>query len=236
MIVVVLILGSAGPFAIPTTEAPMSKRRMKSSLMCIGLAATFACDAPAHNPAAPSAVGQAIGAEVATANRGSLVAEKNPSGGHAAGALTLRAVLGGASGRAEIHGTAVQNIGDETYSFTAIPTGTSQLAKGQVEAHFVNFQGQQFVVHSNVTCVSVVGNQAWVGSRVTRFVIDGEDVAARIGGPMVFRVQDMGEGHGISDLASLVFFGRDDLTYCSERPAFPILFESGKGNIQVNGG
>jgi hypothetical protein len=220
MIVFALILGGAGPFAIPTTEAPMSKRRMKSSLMCIGLAATFACDGPAHNPTAPSAVGQAIGAEVATANTGSL----------------LRAVLGGASGRADIHGTAVQNIRDETYSFTAIPTGTSQLAKGQVEAHFVNFQGQQFVVHSNVTCVSVVGNQAWVGSRVTRFVIDGEDIAARIGGPMVFRVQDMGEGYGISDLASLVFFGRDPLTYCSERPAFPILFESGKGNIQVNGG
>lgn len=232
--------GDPGSFAIPTMEAPMSNKGMKSSLMCIGLAATFGCDAPAHNPTAPTPLAQASGAEVAIANNGSLLGKNNLSGGHAAGTLTFPAVLGGASGRADIHGTAVQNIRDETYSFTAIPTGTSHLATGQVEAHFVNFQGQQFVVHSNVTCVSVVGNQAWVGTRITRFVIDGEDVAQRIGAPMIFRVQDMGEGHDHSDLASLVFFGipRDggELAYCNERPAFPILFESGKGNIQVNGG
>jgi hypothetical protein len=146
-----------------------------------------------------------------------------------------------ASGHAEVHATPVQNLRDETYSFTARARGLAPSAAGQVEVHALQFTGEQFSVHADVTCISVVGNQAWVGARVTRFVADGQELTGRVGEPMVFRVVDAGEGRGAADLASLVFFaapGRpveSDLSYCDTRPEFPILRASAKGNLQVKG-
>jgi hypothetical protein len=141
-----------------------------------------------------------------------------------------------AGGRADVNGTPVQNILHETYSFTALAIEPRSHTNGQVQVDFAQFTGERFKVHARVTCVSTVGNAAWIGSEVTRFVVDGVEQPERIGGPMIFRVQDMGEGQNAADSASLVFFGvpaGGDLTYCSTRPAFPLLFQSMKGNIQV---
>jgi hypothetical protein len=141
---------------------------------------------------------------------------------------------GRASGHADIHGTEVQNIKDEKYSFTAKPEGALPSAKGEVEVHFLRFTGEEATVHAEITCVSVVGNQAWVGARVVRFILGGEEVPGDL--RMIFRVQDLGEANDVNDLASLVFFGfppGGDLTYCNTRPSFPILFPSTNGNIQV---
>ena len=111
------------------------------------------------------------------------------------------------------------------------------LAKGQVEVHLLRFTGQEVMVHADVTCISIAGNQAWVGSRVTRFVQDQEEIPSFVNRSMIFRVQDFGEGGGITDLASLVFFPTPsagaDVTHCNTQPAFPILRESTSGNIQV---
>jgi hypothetical protein len=143
---------------------------------------------------------------------------------------------GKASGYADVHGTPVQNVKDETYSFTAVWTDAPPLAKGQVEVHLLRFTGQEVSVHAEVTCLSIVGNDAWVGSRVRRYVLDRQEIPERAGWPMIFRVRDLGEGEGAIDLASLVFFfpgGDGDLGYCNTIPDFPILRESSAGNIQV---
>jgi len=144
---------------------------------------------------------------------------------------------GKAGGRADVHGTPVQNVLDETYSFTAVSTDAPPFAKGEVEVHLLRFTGQELVVHAEVTCVSIVGNEAWVGSRVRRFSVNREEVPQLVDRPMIFRVRDVGEGEGTVDLASLVFFpptAEGDLEHCNARPDFPILRESGTGNIQVN--
>ena len=148
----------------------------------------------------------------------------------------LLATGGRAGGHADLHGTPVQNVRDQTYSFTAVSAGAPPLAKGQVEVHLLRFTGEELTVHAQVTCVSVVADQAWVGSQVTRLVVDGQDVPEFVGRPMIFRVRDLGEGNGATDLASLVFFGvpaGGDLAHCNARPDFPILRESTSGNIQV---
>ena len=182
-----------------------------TSGVCVVL---LACDERARAPLAPDRVSSPGSPSLA-------VAASRSSGGEEA------------SGHADIQGTTPQGFDDQIYSFTAVSTGEFPLAKGQVQADFL-LAGRRFNVHARVTCLSIVENQAWVGSRVRRFVIDGEEQPDRVGGPMRFRVQDMGEGHGDVDLAAFVVFGTaDDLEYCNTRPDFPVMRESIHGNIQV---
>jgi hypothetical protein len=186
---------------------------MKTGHIAMLLLAAVACDGPAGAPVAPNPASSAAGLS--------------------ADASTLRVSGGSASGHADVHGTPVQGIQDERYSFTARSTDVFPLAKGQVEVHFRRFTGEEGTVHAEVTCLSVVDNQAWVGSRVTKFVFEGQEEPERLGTPMIFRVLDVGEGKGATDLASLVFFppAGGDLAHCTTHPNFPILRES--GNIQV---
>ena len=174
---------------------------------------TAACDRPAGGLAAPESLVMAPDASI------------------------LEAKGGKASGSVEVHGTPAQNVKDQRYSFIAVSTGLHPTAKGQVEVHSVRFTGEEITVHAAVTCLSILGDQAWGGSRITRVVVDGQEVPGRVDQPMIFRVRDLGEGTGITDVASLVFFmpvGSDgDLVHCTTRPDFPILRESVIGNIQV---
>lgn len=150
-------------------------------------------------------------------------------------ASSLESPLGGkAGGHARVHGLAVS---DESYSFAAVSTGDFPLAKGEVEAHILRVSGQAVTVHASVTCLAIVGNVAWIGSVVSRFAVDEEVDPTVVGRPMIFRVQDLGEGQGVSELASLVFFppagSGGDMTHCMTRPDFPILRVSDEGTVQV---
>lgn len=141
--------------------------------------------------------------------------------------------LARASGHVELQGTTLQNIREESISFTAIATGPS--ATGQVQVHAVRFTGVEFEVHATVTCLSVEGSSAWIGTRVDRFVLNGTEINGPVGRPMVFTVRDMGEGQGVIDLASLAFFpsNGDDFTHCDTHPAIPVLRASARGNVSV---
>jgi hypothetical protein len=140
-----------------------------------------------------------------------------------------------ASGLVNVHGTPVQNIVEQRYSFTAISTDAFTTSKGQVEVHDVRFTGDEVTVQADVTCLAVLGQQAWVGAEIRRLTFNGQEVPDRTGRPMIFRVLDTGEGQQGVDLASLVFFppAGGDLAHCATRPDFPILRESRTGNIQV---
>ncbi len=138
---------------------------------------------------------------------------------------------GRASGHAEVQGTTANNVREERYSFTAIPDGEAPRAKGEVDGHLFMFTGEEVSVHATVTCVSVVGNTAWVGSHVTHEKINGEVINLDL--PMVFQVRDNGDNAATMDEASLLFFGTDDLTYCNARPSKPAVRPTTTGNIQV---
>jgi hypothetical protein len=184
----------------------MTSRQRLSALMCGLCAIVPACDGPASEPMAPTPVGTSV-------------------------LLTTGWI---ASGHPVVQGTPVQNVREQEYSFTAISTDAYPSAKGQVEVHYVRFTGQELRVHAEVTCLSVVGQQAWIGAEITRLVVDGAVVPDREGAPMIFRVVDVGEGEDATDLASLVSFPPPggDVVHCTTRPDFPILRES-TGNIQV---
>ena len=123
---------------------------------------------------------------------------------------------------------------EETYSFTARSTGDSLAADGQVEVHYVTSAGDS-TFHARVTCLAVVNDQAWIGSRVTLNILNGEQRPDDRS--MVFRVQDGGNPSNAIDHATLVFFSPTtdyDLNYCATRPAFPALLRSSEnGNITV---
>ena len=167
-----------------------------------------------------------------------------------AGKATVLEVTGGmASGHADVSGVPIGSISrfDETISFTARSTGDFPLATGRVEFHgfsipgLENPSGDKWTVHAEVTCLAIVGNQAWVGARMIRWVYNGEEWLWRRGGPMIFRVVDAGEGADATDQASLAYFPvpsipgpvADDMSFCNTRPNFPILRTELRGNIQV---
>ena len=192
-------------------------RGTRSSLSLVGglCFVAVACEAP-RDPVAPPSASAAYNAAVVVAPAGA-----------ATGAM--------ASGRADIHGTMVQGVRDETYSFVAISDDPSPAAKGHIDLQLVRFSGEVVVISADVTCLSTADDQAWIGSSVTHFAIDGDVDPSWVGRPMILRVQDMGEGVGINDFASLAFFPPPggDIAHCNTRPAFPVLRESGSGNIQV---
>jgi hypothetical protein len=146
---------------------------------------------------------------------------------------TLTLTGGRASGHADIFATPRQNVVEQAYSFTAVSDGAFPAAKGQFEGHGLRFSGETVDVHADVTCVAIVGNQAWVGARITRATVDHVDVPNAAGTPLTFRVQDNGEGANI-DAASLWFVASaSDIGFCNTRPIANGLRTSVDGNLQV---
>jgi hypothetical protein len=138
---------------------------------------------------------------------------------------------GSANGHFELISPAL-GIANEKYSFTA-KTTTFPLAKGQMEVHAVQANNVTFEVHSEVTCMSVVGNQAYVGGRAKKVVINNVQQPGLEGITTIWRVQDNGEGaNDPPDLGSLIFFFANEQAHCLLRFQLPMT-PSASGNIQV---
>lgn len=91
------------------------------------------------------------------------------------------------------------------------------------------------IIHGTVTCLTVVGNEAWVGGTIDRAAF----TPVAIGSEFVFRVVDNGEGQGVLDLFSRVAFNQPAGTaaaFC-ETGADPIPLTpiERQGNVQVRG-
>jgi hypothetical protein len=138
---------------------------------------------------------------------------------------------GKASGRFELVSPAL-GIAEERYSFTA-QTTTFPLAKGQMEVQALQANNVTFKVHSEVTCMSIVGNQAYIGGRARKVWINNQEVPGLEGITTIWRVQDNGEGaNAPPDLASLVFFFANEQAHCALRFQLPMT-PTANGNIQV---
>jgi hypothetical protein len=214
-------------------------RRLPHLMLALALVGSSgAACGRAADLAAPEGGPMAVPRGASTSDAPELLNEDGQDIADIAAAAELPALVasgGMASGHAAIHGTTVQGIRDERYSFTAISTTPFPQAKGEVDVHLLTFSNLTVDVHAEVVCMSVVGNQAWIGTHVTHYTVDGQAVPSRLGGPMIFRVLDVGEGEGSTDVASLVFFpaAGGELSHCGSHPAFPLLRESTIGNIQV---
>jgi hypothetical protein len=134
----------------------------------------------------------------------------------------------------DIFATARQNIVEESYSFTAAAIGEFPAARGQFEGHALRFTGETVDIHADVTCMAIVGNQAWIGARLTRATVDQQDVPNAEGTPLTFRVVDTGEDASVADGASLWFLGfASELAFCNARPTTNAVRTSATGNVQV---
>jgi hypothetical protein len=116
-----------------------------------------------------------------------------------------------------------------TFSFTAL-----KYADGTVQGEYEllsRLTGTR--IHGDVTCLSVVGNQAWIGGVQEH----SNNPAILPGGENGFRVADNGEGaNDPPDQMSLMFVNGAPgfaQAYCNARPPAPPLNPIEAGNIQV---
>ena len=112
---------------------------------------------------------------------------------------------------------------------------------GLVTGHYqINLRSLDTVIHGPVTCLSVVGNRAWVGGIAEQIRSSNPGLAALEGNDMWFQVQDNGEGAndppdrttsvGVTPLGGPPGQAQ---AYCDAMPA-PITFRPiEEGNIQV---
>ena len=141
----------------------------------------------------------------------------DPFGQNEEGAVEL------ARGYGEFHvefGTALR-----TFSFFA-RNNADGTTSGQYQVDNQSVSGSKEA--GTVTCLEVVGNEAWIGGVITHSTIPGRE-----GTPRVFRVVDRGDGSP-PDQASLLVVGDATLT-CHTRPPLP-LEDLERGNIKVRDG
>ena len=211
----------------------MSSNRNVYSIVCGLCLIVLACDGTAREPTAPrrTASSESINTLLASLSAMDAGVDEIPS---AFVTTTLSPTGGIASGHADIFATPKQNVVEQTYSFTAVTAGELPEARGQFEGHGLRFTGEVVNIHADVTCMTIVGSQAWIGARITRATVDGEEVPGGAGTPLTFSVFDGGETAAIPDSASLWFVASpSDIGFCNTRPTGNRNRASAIGNIQV---
>jgi hypothetical protein len=124
---------------------------------------------------------------------------------------------------------------DEKYEFAALTIEPQPpfTAKGELEVHLQSVNVQN-TVHSDVICMTVVGNRARIAARVELLFINGVPVPP---GELynVWTVVDNGEGME-TDMGSLMFFTPSLATalfHCNTGFGLA-LFPNQEGNVQVS--
>jgi hypothetical protein len=145
-----------------------------------------------------------------------------------------QAATGGrASGHAD--GPTFGGFARDEYSFIALstaPTVTAPFAaKGEFEGRFVE-PGLEVRIHANVTCLAIVGNQAWISGPIEQFIENGQPVEPVPFPEFLVRVADAGEGGSNPDLMGAIFFRPIPQTCGFRNPAL-VLSPSEMGNLQV---
>lgn len=108
--------------------------------------------------------------------------------------------------------------------------GTDTSVKGQAEVKYPKDRGS---FHVEISCLSVWGNEAWVGGTVTRSSFDPFPEGQEI----VWTVADNGEGGGNNDGTGFYFYnpnGEPLADQCDTQTIGTPFFVSTKGNIQIH--
>jgi hypothetical protein len=116
-----------------------------------------------------------------------------------------------------------------TFSFSAVERADGTTSG---EWQVVSRVGAGATLHGDVVCLTVLGNRAWIGTRIE----SSDNPAVIIGSEGGFRVVDNGEGSDPPDQLSLAFINGPAgfaQNYCNNAPAAPPLIVAQSGNIQV---
>ena len=122
-------------------------------------------------------------------------------------------------------GTVDVTAGRSTYTFHASINGAGDV-KGKFELHF---SSSPVDVHGDVTCLVIDGNQAWLGGVITRSNTEG---AFGVGGEIVWRAEDNGEGKNADPDRVTSFFGGFNADFCLTKFGSAITDWS-NGNVQI---
>ena len=93
--------------------------------------------------------------------------------------------------------------------------------------------GSPYIADGPVTCLTVIGNDAWIGS-----TIEHSNDPASVGMGAWWHVTDNGEGaNGTRDITTFLGVGTQEQTqvFCSSHPPYRHPFPIDHGNIQVQG-
>jgi hypothetical protein len=94
--------------------------------------------------------------------------------------------------------------------------------------------GVPFVARGPVTCLTVIGNDAWIGGTIT-----SSNDPTVVGAGSWWHVTDDGEGAGdAADITTFLGIGTaaDTQAFCDDHPAYRHPFPVDGGNIQVRDG
>ena len=121
-----------------------------------------------------------------------------------------------------------------TFAFNAI-----RRANGTTTGQWrYDFRAAGFSMQGDVTCLSIAGNEAWVGGTVRKVTSSNPDIQALLGVDMWWRSRDNGEGTGsLPDSSTGLGFKFPTTvitaaSWCQDQPAALVLREV-VGNIQV---
>jgi hypothetical protein len=124
-----------------------------------------------------------------------------------------------------------------TFSFGAVRDADGSTT-GQWQ---YDFRAAGFSMHGVVTCLTIAGNEAWVGGVVDRVFSDDPSDQDLVGVDMWWRSRDNGEGAGSppDSTTGLGFkFPTTTITaasWCQDQPQLLVLRQVESGNIQIRG-
>jgi hypothetical protein len=124
----------------------------------------------------------------------------------------------------------LQTLELQTFSFNARSVGDG--ADGWFEYREID-DGAPFSASGPVSCLTVIGNDAWIGGEISR-----SNDPSYVGSGAWWHVTDNGGGSGASaDVTTFMGAGSlaETRAFCDTHPAYKHPFAIDNGNIQVHG-
>ena len=132
--------------------------------------------------------------------------------------------------------TPTVGLASERYSFTALGTDPAPTfaAKGEFELLLTAATGVEQKFHGNVICMNIVGNTARLAGILEKVWINNVQRPITGATHVIWTVVDNGEGQGITDFGSPMFFNNATNAALHCTAGFtPPQFSNAEGNVQV---